>query len=82
MLSFKQNFDFEKRKTESSKIREKYPDKYPVIAEKGKNSKLMQADKTKFLVHKNDLFKLCVSFNFLNRKQEFNLFNKNFSSIK
>jgi GABA(A) receptor-associated protein len=53
MLSFKQNFEFEKRKTESSKIREKYPDKYPVIAEKGKNSKLLQADKTKFLVHEN-----------------------------
>tara|TARA_B100000674_G_C37349734_1_gene693561 strand:+ start:185 stop:541 length:357 start_codon:yes stop_codon:yes gene_type:complete len=51
MLSFKQSNDFDQRKKESTKIIAKFPNKVPVIAEKGKNTEIQQADKNKFLVH-------------------------------
>ena len=38
-------------KPEAEKIKKRFPDKIPVIAERGKNSKLEQAEKTKFLIH-------------------------------
>jgi GABA(A) receptor-associated protein len=53
MMSFKQSHEFDKRKTEADKIRARFPEKIPVIAEKGKNSKLIQAEKTKFLIHED-----------------------------
>lgn len=37
----------EARKAESAKIREKYPDRIPVICEKSSTSKLPNIDKTK-----------------------------------
>lgn len=37
----------EARKAESAKIREKYPDRIPVICEKSATSKLPNIDKTK-----------------------------------
>ena len=37
----------EQRKQESDKIREKYPDRIPVICEKSSTSKLPNIDKTK-----------------------------------
>jgi GABA(A) receptor-associated protein len=54
--SFKQEHSFEKRKAESTKMREKYPDRVPVIVERAKKSNpdLPYIDKTKFLVP-NDL---------------------------
>lgn len=53
MLSFKQTNDFDTRKKESAKIREKFPNKIPLIAEKGKNTSLNPADKKKYLVHED-----------------------------
>ena len=47
--SFKDKFSFDKRKTESEKIKKKYEDRIPIIVEKEKSSKLNDIDKTKFL---------------------------------
>tara|TARA_Y100000022_G_C13224935_1_gene364359 strand:+ start:862 stop:1215 length:354 start_codon:yes stop_codon:yes gene_type:complete len=46
---FKQKYSLEKRKQESSKIKEKYPDKYPIIVVKEKSSQLPDIDKQKYL---------------------------------
>ncbi|VVB06410.1 unnamed protein product [Arabis nemorensis] len=48
--SFKQDHDLEKRKAESSRIREKYPDRVPVIVEKAEKSEIPNIDKKKYLV--------------------------------
>ncbi|KAJ8748880.1 hypothetical protein K2173_013312 [Erythroxylum novogranatense] len=48
--SFKQEHDFEKRQAESSRIREKYPDRVPVIVEKAERSDIPNIDKKKYLV--------------------------------
>ncbi|CAA7044614.1 unnamed protein product [Microthlaspi erraticum] len=48
--SFKQEHDFEKRKAEALKIREKYPDRIPVIVEKAEQSDVPDIDKKKYLV--------------------------------
>ncbi|ESQ44013.1 hypothetical protein EUTSA_v10006314mg [Eutrema salsugineum] len=48
--SFKQDHDFEKRKAEALRIREKYPDRVPVIVEKAEKSDIPNIDKKKFLV--------------------------------
>jgi GABA(A) receptor-associated protein len=37
----------EQRKNEADRIRERYPDRIPVICEKSKSSKLPDIDKTK-----------------------------------
>ncbi|WBW72711.1 autophagy associated protein Atg8 [Schizosaccharomyces osmophilus] len=47
---FKDDFSFEKRKTESQRIREKYPDRIPVICEKVDKSDIAAIDKKKYLV--------------------------------
>ena len=41
------------RLAESSKIKEKYPDRIPIICEKTKDSTLKEIDKTKYLVPKD-----------------------------
>jgi len=41
---------FEKRKAESARIRSKYPDRIPVIAEKNPSSSIPDIDKKKYLV--------------------------------
>lgn len=51
---FREIYTFEERKNEAIKIREKYPDRIPVIVEQGKDSGLPELDKRKFLVP-NDL---------------------------
>ena len=48
--SFQKKFSFDKRKSEASRILEKFPDKIPIIVEQGKNDKLQKIDKSKFLV--------------------------------
>ncbi|KMZ58411.1 Autophagy 8 [Zostera marina] len=48
--TFKQDHDFEKRKAEASRIREKYPDRIPVIVEKAERSDIPSIDKKKYLV--------------------------------
>lgn len=53
MMSFKQSFDFNTRQKESEKIKNKYPNKIPVIAEKGKNSSISGAQRHKFLVQED-----------------------------
>ncbi|KAL4592472.1 hypothetical protein LXL04_005468 [Taraxacum kok-saghyz] len=47
---FKQEHDLEKRKAEAARIREKYPDRIPVIVEKGERSDVPNIDKKKYLV--------------------------------
>ncbi|KAK9143127.1 hypothetical protein Syun_012527 [Stephania yunnanensis] len=47
---FKQEHDFEKRKAEAARIREKYPDRIPVIVEKAERSDIPNIDKKNFLV--------------------------------
>ena len=42
-----QHFYIDARKAESDKIREKYPDRIPVICEKSATSKLPDIDKSK-----------------------------------
>ncbi|KAI4371139.1 hypothetical protein MLD38_019405 [Melastoma candidum] len=41
---------FEKRHTEAARIREKYPDRIPVIVEKADRSDISDIDKRKYLV--------------------------------
>jgi len=50
MTSFKSQHSFEKRKAESARIRVKYPDRIPVIAEKASSSSIPDIDKKKYLV--------------------------------
>jgi len=47
---FKKEHSFEKRKAESARIRVKYPDRIPVIAEKSSTSSIPDIDKKKYLV--------------------------------
>ena len=55
MTTYKESHpDLEKRKQDSQQIRDKYPDRVPVICEKNAKSKLPEIDKSKFLVP-NDL---------------------------
>ena len=67
IFKFKQqNKDSSKRKAESMKIKEKYPDRIPIICERDPNSKLNEIDKNKYLVP----IDLTVSqFSFIIRKR-------------
>ncbi|KAI9174123.1 hypothetical protein LWI28_012243 [Acer negundo] len=47
---FKQEHDLEKRRAEAARIREKYPDRIPVIVEKTERSDIPNIDKKKYLV--------------------------------
>ena len=48
--NFKQKYEFNTRKIESDKIKEKYPNRYPLIITKGTKCNLNDIDKTKFLI--------------------------------
>lgn len=48
--SFKEKISFEKRVTESKRIREKYPERIPVIVEKRPGDDIPDIDKNKYLV--------------------------------
>jgi len=50
MTKFKDQHPFDKRKAESARIRTKYPDRIPVIAEKSATSSIADIDKKKYLV--------------------------------
>ena len=50
MKSFKDTFSFEKRKSESSRVSEKYKDRVPIIVEKIELSEIAYLDKNKYLV--------------------------------
>lgn len=49
-FKFKEEHTLEHRKSESSKIRAKYPERIPVIVEKEPKSSIANIDKRKFLV--------------------------------
>jgi len=48
--SFKSQHTLEKRSAEAGRIRQKYPDRIPVIAEKNSSSSIPDIDKKKYLV--------------------------------
>merc|ERR1712060_48503 len=48
--TFKQEHPLEKRQAEAQRIREKYPDRIPVIVEKAEKSDIPDIDKKKYLV--------------------------------
>lgn len=48
--NFKEKVSFEKRLTESKRIREKYPERIPVIVEKKPDNDIPTIDKIKYLV--------------------------------
>jgi GABA(A) receptor-associated protein len=48
--SFKYKHNFEKRLQESTRIKEKYPDRYPIICERGRGADLPSIDRKKYLV--------------------------------
>ena len=53
MSSFKSKYTFDKRKAESERIKERYPDRLPIIVEKNSNCKMLpDIDKNKYLVPK------------------------------
>ena len=50
---FKKQNDYTKRLSESTNIKNKYPDRIPIIVEKYKGSTLPDIDKCKYLVPKD-----------------------------
>ncbi|XAR67441.1 hypothetical protein NMG60_11002205 [Bertholletia excelsa] len=48
--SFKLEHSLERRRAEAARIREKYPDKIPVIVEKAERSDILDIDKKKYLL--------------------------------
>lgn len=50
---FKNSYNLEQRKLESSRVMEKYADRIPIICEKTSYSKLAPIDKNKYLVPKD-----------------------------
>lgn len=48
--NFKRRFTFAERVSEATRIKEKYPDRIPIIVEKLSNSKAPLIDKNKYLV--------------------------------
>eukprot|EP01012_Entosiphon_sulcatum_P030633 TRINITY_DN378_c0_g1_i1.p2 TRINITY_DN378_c0_g1~~TRINITY_DN378_c0_g1_i1.p2 ORF type:complete len:123 (-),score=38.22 TRINITY_DN378_c0_g1_i1:107-475(-) len=49
-FKFKEQNTLEKRKAESDRIRQKYPDRIPIICEKAEGSDIPEIDKNKYLV--------------------------------
>lgn len=48
--TFKEEHPFEKRQSEAARIRDKYPERVPVIVEKAEKSDIPDIDKKKYLV--------------------------------
>ncbi|KAB2613611.1 autophagy-related protein 8d-like [Pyrus ussuriensis x Pyrus communis] len=48
--AFKMEHPLEKRQAEAARIREKYPDRIPVVVERAEKSDVPQIDKKKYLV--------------------------------
>lgn len=49
-MAFKEEHAFQKRESEACRIRDKYPDRIPVICEKDSRSDIDDIDKKKYLV--------------------------------
>jgi GABA(A) receptor-associated protein len=52
-LSFKVQYSFKERVSESARIISKYPDRIPIICEKATKQKIPELDKKKYLVPKD-----------------------------
>lgn len=50
---FKKKYNFEQRNREASRVRQKYPDRIPIIVEQEKTKSLPLLDKRKYLVPEN-----------------------------
>eukprot|EP00999_Lentomonas_sp_LEN2_P003136 NODE_986_length_1074_cov_72.398099_g942_i0.p1 GENE.NODE_986_length_1074_cov_72.398099_g942_i0~~NODE_986_length_1074_cov_72.398099_g942_i0.p1 ORF type:complete len:123 (-),score=27.29 NODE_986_length_1074_cov_72.398099_g942_i0:604-972(-) len=50
VFKFKEENTLEKRKAEAARIRQKYPDRIPVVCEKAEGSSIPDIDKNKYLV--------------------------------
>lgn len=53
MNNFKNKFPFEKRRQESKNIKDKYPDRIPIIVQKHHGCEIPEIDKCKYLVPKD-----------------------------
>ena len=49
-MKFKEEYTFDQRSAESSRVLAKYPDRIPIICERNKRSQMPQIDKHKYLV--------------------------------
>lgn len=49
-MKFKQEFTFDQRLTESSRVLAKYPERIPIICERNSRSNVQDIDKKKYLV--------------------------------
>jgi GABA(A) receptor-associated protein len=49
-FQYKEQHDYDKRRQEGEKIRQKYPDRVPVIVEKAPKARISDLDKKKYLV--------------------------------
>ncbi len=49
-MKFKEQHSFEERCEESKRVRDKYPDRYPIICEKTDTAQMNEVDKKKYLV--------------------------------
>ena len=80
--SFKESYEFKNRKKEADRIREKYPDRVPIIVEKStKSTDIPDIDKKKYLVPSGSLklIKNKLESNIFICKQ---LFTTNFAMYK
>ncbi|KAF4663383.1 Gamma-aminobutyric acid receptor-associated protein-like 2 [Perkinsus chesapeaki] len=66
--SYRNKHSLEKRRSESKKILQKYPERIPVIAEKHERTELPDIEKQKFLVPGN---MLCGEFKYIVHKSIF-----------
>jgi GABA(A) receptor-associated protein len=53
MKSFRERYSEEKRTEECTRIRQKYPDRIPIVVEKHNDSNIKDIDKHKYLVPKD-----------------------------
>jgi GABA(A) receptor-associated protein len=75
-LSYKYQYSFDKRLSESTRILTKYPDRIPIICEKSKTQNLPLINKNKYLVT-NDITIgqfICVIRNRMKLSPEFSIF--------
>jgi GABA(A) receptor-associated protein len=66
LKSYKENFEFAKRKIEAEKILKKYPDRIPIIVEVSPSMPNLQLEKNKYLCP-GDL--TCGQFSYVIRKR-------------
>ncbi|KAH7546734.1 hypothetical protein FEM48_Zijuj01G0232900 [Ziziphus jujuba var. spinosa] len=70
--SFKLEHPLERRQAEAARIREKYPDRIPVIVEKAERSDIPDIDKKKS-VYSEPIFHICFFFFMLNMSWKYDI---------